>query len=226
MPGELYSVEDVDTPGPAGIARARGSRSARERLHPVLFLHGGGLVIDREGYDAPLRSFFWRAALGRVGPSAAWAPEPPFSSAADDALAAARWLNAEAFALSRPRAVRRGQRHSGGNSRRPSRYPRAQARGCASVLPGAHLPDAGRNGEFCVLRRIRRGLWLLKREVALVLRPVSGAQRHGARRRVSPLSSCGLSDVPAALLRDRRYCCATTGKLALRGVSAPRWRDG
>jgi acetyl esterase len=54
-PGELYSVEDVEAPGPAGTLPVRVYRPRRERLHPVLFLHGGGFVIGRDDYDAPLR---------------------------------------------------------------------------------------------------------------------------------------------------------------------------
>ena len=44
-PGELYSVEDVEAPGPAGAMKVRLYRPHPGRLHPVLFLHGGGFVI-------------------------------------------------------------------------------------------------------------------------------------------------------------------------------------
>jgi acetyl esterase/lipase len=53
-PGELYSVEHVEAPGPAGTVPEGVYRPRRERLHPVLFLHGGGFVIGRDDYDAPL----------------------------------------------------------------------------------------------------------------------------------------------------------------------------
>ena len=103
-PGELYSVEDVDAPGPAGTLPVRVYRPRPERLHPVLFLHGGGFVIDREGYDAPLRELALASGCLVVSPECRLAPEHPFPAAADDALAAARWLNAEAFALGASRA--------------------------------------------------------------------------------------------------------------------------
>ncbi|MDQ3630176.1 MAG: alpha/beta hydrolase [Actinomycetota bacterium] len=98
-PGELYSVEDVDAPGPAGALPVRVYRPRPGRLHAVLFLHGGGFVIGRDGYDAPLRELALASGCMIVSPECRLAPEHPFPAAADDALAAARWLNAEASAL-------------------------------------------------------------------------------------------------------------------------------
>ena len=60
-PGELYSIEDVEASGPAGTMSVRVYRPRPGRLQPVLFLHGGGFVIGRDGYDAPLRELRWRA---------------------------------------------------------------------------------------------------------------------------------------------------------------------
>ena len=97
--GELHSVEDVEAPGPAGTMPVRVYRPRPERLHPVLFLHGGGFVIGREGYDAPLRELALASGCLIVTPECRLAPEHPFPAAADDALAAARWLSAEASAL-------------------------------------------------------------------------------------------------------------------------------
>jgi acetyl esterase len=98
-PAELYSVDDVEAPGPAGTLSVRVYRPRRERLHPVLFVHGGGFVIGRDGYDAPLRELALASGCLIVSPECRLAPEHPFPAAADDALAAARWLNAEAVAL-------------------------------------------------------------------------------------------------------------------------------
>jgi acetyl esterase len=98
-PGELYLVEDVEAPGPAGTLPVRVYRPRPGRLHPVLFLHGGGFVIGRDGYDAPLRELALASGCLIVSPECRLAPEHPFPAAADDALAAARWLNAEAPAL-------------------------------------------------------------------------------------------------------------------------------
>jgi acetyl esterase len=98
-PGELYSVEDVEVPGPAGTLPLRVYRPRPGRLHPVLFLHGGGFMIGRDGYDAPLRELALASGCLIVAPECRLAPEHPFPAAANDALSAARWLNAEAPAL-------------------------------------------------------------------------------------------------------------------------------
>ncbi|HKH19131.1 MAG TPA: alpha/beta hydrolase [Solirubrobacteraceae bacterium] len=98
-PGELHSVEDVEAPGPGGTLPVRVYRPRPERLHPVLFLHGGGFVIGRDGYDAPLRELALASGCLIVAPECRLAPEHPFPAAAEDALAAARWLNAEAPAV-------------------------------------------------------------------------------------------------------------------------------
>lgn len=99
VPGELYSVEDVEVAGPASTLRVRVYRPHPGRLHPVLFFHGGGFVIGREGYDAPLRELALSSGCMIVSPECRLAPEHPFPAAMDDALAAARWLNTEASAL-------------------------------------------------------------------------------------------------------------------------------
>jgi len=98
-PGELYSVEDIETPGPGGTLRVRLYRPYPGRLHPVLFLHGGGFVIGGEGYDSPLRELASASGCLIVSPECRLAPEHPFPAAVDDAEAVARWLNAEAPAL-------------------------------------------------------------------------------------------------------------------------------
>jgi len=98
-PGELHSVKDVEAPGPGGTLPVRVYRPRPERLHPVLFLHGGGFVIGRDGYDAPLRELALASGCLIVAPECRLAPEHPFPAAAEDALAAARWLNAEAPAV-------------------------------------------------------------------------------------------------------------------------------
>jgi acetyl esterase len=65
----------------------------------VLFLHGGGFVIDRGGYEAPLRELALSSGCLIVSPECRLAPEHPFPAAVEDALAVARWLNAQAPAL-------------------------------------------------------------------------------------------------------------------------------
>ena len=98
-PGALHGVEDVEVMGPAGRLSVRVYRPSAGRLHPVLFLHGGGFVIGREGYDAPLRELALASGCLIVAPECRLAPEHPFPAALEDGLAVARWLNAEVAGL-------------------------------------------------------------------------------------------------------------------------------
>src|SRR4051794_18945240 len=84
-PGELYSVEDVEAPGLAGTVSVRVYRPRPGRLHPVLFLHGGGFVLRRDGYDLPLRELARASGCMIASPECRLAPEYPFPAAADDA---------------------------------------------------------------------------------------------------------------------------------------------
>lgn len=97
--GELLSVEDLDVPGPAGVLPVRVYRPRAGLLHRLLFLHGGGFVLGRDGYDAPLRELALASGCLIVSPQCRLAPEHPFPAAADDALAVARWLDGKAAAL-------------------------------------------------------------------------------------------------------------------------------
>jgi acetyl esterase/lipase len=99
VPAELYSVEDVEAPGPAGALPVRVYRPRPGRLHSVLFLHGGGFVIGRDGYDAPLRELALASGCMIVAPECRLAPEHPYPAAVEDALAVAWWLKEQAPAL-------------------------------------------------------------------------------------------------------------------------------
>ena len=98
-PAELYSVEDIEATGPAGTLPVRVYRPRPGRLPSVLFLHGGGFVIGRAGYDAPLRELALASGCMILAPECRLAPEHPFPAAVDDALAVARWLEDQAPAL-------------------------------------------------------------------------------------------------------------------------------
>lgn len=97
-PRALHSVEDIQIPSPHGTT-ARVYRPRPGPLQPVLFLHGGGFVVGRDGYEAPLRDLAVASDCLLVVPDLRLAPEDPFPAAADDALAAAQWLTVEATTL-------------------------------------------------------------------------------------------------------------------------------
>ncbi len=99
LPGDLHSVEDIEIPSANGGVPSRVYRPRPGPLQPVLFLHGGGFVVGRDGYEAPLRELALAADCLLIAPECRLAPEHPFPAAADDALAVARWLAAEVTTL-------------------------------------------------------------------------------------------------------------------------------
>lgn len=89
--------------GPTGTLRVRIYRPAGSvaRLLPaILYFHGGGFTIGSlEGYDLPCRFFCARSGCVVVAVDYRLAPEHKFPAAVDDAVAAFRWLAADATQL-------------------------------------------------------------------------------------------------------------------------------
>ena len=66
----------------------------------ILYFHGGGWTIGSlEAYDLPCRFFCARTGCALVAVDYRLAPEHKFPAAIDDAVAAFRWLAAEAIAF-------------------------------------------------------------------------------------------------------------------------------
>jgi acetyl esterase len=91
---EVASVEDRSIPGPRGPIRIRIYRPDQADGHPVLaFFHGSGFVIcSIDTHDGLCRQMCRRAHAVVVSVDYGLAPEAPFPSGPDDALAATRWI--------------------------------------------------------------------------------------------------------------------------------------
>ncbi|MFI5000439.1 MAG: alpha/beta hydrolase [Reyranellales bacterium] len=102
-PAPVGEIVDRTVDGPAGRLRVRLYRPAGAvaRLLPtILYFHGGGFVIGSlEGYDLPCRYFCARTGCAVVAVDYRLAPEHKFPAAIDDAVAAFRWLSADAVKL-------------------------------------------------------------------------------------------------------------------------------
>jgi acetyl esterase len=99
----IGEMVDRTIAGPAGRLRIRIYRPAGTvaRLLPAIFyFHGGGWVMGSlEGYDLVYRYFCARAGCVVVAVDYRLAPEHKFPAGIDDAVAAYRWLQAEATEL-------------------------------------------------------------------------------------------------------------------------------
>jgi acetyl esterase len=90
----VASAEDRVVPGADGDLRARVYRPEGAGPFPVIaFFHGGGWVIgDLDTHDNMARNLCRGARAVVVSTDYRLAPEHPFPAAADDAVAAARWI--------------------------------------------------------------------------------------------------------------------------------------
>ena len=111
-PPEVGSVRALEAPGPAGAIPLRSYRPAGaspDATLPVLvYFHGGGWVIgDLDTHDVLCRQLANQAACAVVAVDYRLAPEHRFPAAADDALAATRWVHANAARASSTAAGKR-----------------------------------------------------------------------------------------------------------------------
>jgi acetyl esterase len=99
----IGEIVDRTIAGPAGRIRVRIYRPAGvvARLLPtILYFHGGGWVMGSlEGYDLVCRYICARSGCAVVAVDYRLAPEHKFPAAIEDAVAAFRWLSADAVSL-------------------------------------------------------------------------------------------------------------------------------
>jgi acetyl esterase len=103
-PPHVGSLRDLEAPGPAGPIRLRSYRplgTPEDAVLPVLvYFHGGGWVIgDLETHDTLCRELCNLSGTAVIAVDYRLAPEHRFPAAIDDALAATRWIAANAVRL-------------------------------------------------------------------------------------------------------------------------------
>jgi acetyl esterase len=101
-PPAVDEVRELTLPGPAGALRARlyRPRSHERRAPALVYFHGGGWVIgDLDTHDTLCRELALGSGCAIVAIDYRLGPEHRFPAAADDAIAAARWVAREAPSL-------------------------------------------------------------------------------------------------------------------------------
>jgi acetyl esterase len=104
-PPELKSAEPLSIPAPHGAIPARiytpKTLRKNDGLSPCLiFFHGGGWVIgDLDSHDVVCRKLAHEAEMIVISVDYRLAPEHKFPAAADDAVAATKWIAANATTL-------------------------------------------------------------------------------------------------------------------------------
>ena len=120
-PPHVASVRDVAVPGPGGdraLREYRPAGSAAAQVLPALvYFHGGGWVIgDLDTHDVLCRELANGAGCAVYAVDYRMGPEHRFPAAIDDALAATRWVFANAAVLAvDPARVALGGDSAGGN---------------------------------------------------------------------------------------------------------------
>ena len=103
-PIEVAEVRNLTMPGPGGEIKLRMYRATPSEagvLQPVIvYFHGGGWVIgDLESHDTVCRELAARSGSTLISVDYRLAPEHVFPAAADDAMAATRWVAENAAEL-------------------------------------------------------------------------------------------------------------------------------
>src|SRR5207248_8826665 len=104
-PPEMKSVEPLAIPAPHGSIAARiytpkTLRTANGLAPCLVFYHGGGWVIgDLDSHDVVCRKLAHEGELIVISIDYRLAPEHKFPAAVDDAIAAAKWVAANAQQL-------------------------------------------------------------------------------------------------------------------------------
>ena len=101
---EVASVRDLQATGPSGSIPVRSYRpagsSAAAMLPVLVYYHGGGWVIgDLDTHDVLCRQLANLSGCAVVSVDYRMGPEHRFPAAVDDAIAATRWVRAQAQAL-------------------------------------------------------------------------------------------------------------------------------
>jgi acetyl esterase len=118
-PAPDVSAHDRSVEGAEGLLRARVyvPASARGAAPGLVYFHGGGWVVGSiESHDRVCRALASRAGVVVISVDYRLAPEHPFPAAAEDAIAATRWVLANAASLEMdPAAIAVGGDSAGGN---------------------------------------------------------------------------------------------------------------
>jgi acetyl esterase len=117
-PPAVHDVRELSAAGPHGAIPLRLYKpNAATHLPVLVYYHGGGWVIgDLDTHDTLCRQLALHSGCAVVAVDYRMGPEHRFPAAVDDALAAARWVHAQAPALGlNPNALAVGGDSAGGN---------------------------------------------------------------------------------------------------------------
>lgn len=203
---EVASVADLAIPGPGGLLPVRHYRphgsTESETLPGLVFFHGGGHTIgDLDTHDVACRALANAARCALLSVDYRLAPEHRFPAAVDDAIAATRWVAANAEHLRvDPARIAVGGDSAGGNLAAVVALALRDAGGPSLALQVLVYPAVDLRAEHASHRDYADG-YLLTRENILWFRGQYLADPSLATDwRASPLLAADLGGLPPAYI--------------------------
>jgi acetyl esterase len=195
------ATEERVTAGAEGNLRARVYRpEGRGPFPTVVFFHGGGWVIgDLDTHDNIARSICRGARAVVVSVAYRLAPEHPFPAAADDALAAARWVSRHLGEFGGDGRVAVAGDSAGGNL---AAVVAQQLHPGDTALAGQFLiyPAVDAGGDYPSRLEYGQGYFLDREDLDWYVGNYLGGWEHLADPRLSPLHGANLSCLPPTLV--------------------------
>jgi acetyl esterase len=200
------STEDITVPGAAGELKARIYRPDEEGPFPtVAFFHGGGWVIgDLDTHDNMARNVCRGSRAVVVAVDYRLAPEHPFPAAADDAVAAARWISEHLGELGGNERLAVAGDSAGGNL---AAIVAQQLHADGTPLVGQLLiyPAVDAGGEYPSRVQNARGYMLEQPSMDWFYGHYAGAWDDAKDPRLSPLHAADLAGLPPAVIVTAEY---------------------
>ena len=202
----VAATEDRTVPGAEGDLRARVYRPEGEGPFPtVAFFHGGGWVIgDLETHDAMVRSICRSSRAVVVAVDYRLAPEHPFPAAADDAVAAARWIAAHLDEFGGDDRLAVAGDSAGGNLAAVVAQT-LTAEGTPVAAQFLIYPAVDALGDYPSRTENARGYFLEQPTMDWFYGHYAGAWDDAKDPRLSPLRAADLSGLPPAVVVTAEY---------------------
>jgi acetyl esterase/lipase len=202
----VASTEDITLAGATGELRARVYRPQGGGHFPtVAFFHGGGWVIgDLDSHDNMARNVCRGSRAVVVAVDYRLAPEHPFPAAAEDAVAAARWIAQHLGELGGDARLGVAGDSAGGNL---AAVAAQQLHADGRALAGQFLiyPAVDAGGEYPSRVQNAKGYFLEQPSMHWFYGHYAGAWEDAKDPRLSPLHAADLAGLPSAVIVTAQY---------------------
>src|SRR5262249_5828081 len=204
-PLAIEEARDFSFPGPGGAIKARYYRprgdEAGEALPVVVYFHGGGWVCgDLDTHDSVCRGVAVHGRCAVVAVDYRMGPEQRFPAAVEDAMAAVRWVSANAgpLAVDASRLVVAGE-SAGGNLAAVAAIALRDS-GPAIAMQGLAYPVVDQAADTDSLKRLASGYGLTRDLMRWYQSQYLADERDYTDWRASPLRASDHSRLPAAYI--------------------------